>query len=288
METEKTESKLPPSAELFSKTGLYKQFSIADIDPYLFGYLFPNGPFDLYCLGCKQMSIFRKAKDDKSDGMTVRGPRDPGSPTFADSIIKKKEKEFKHEDRDITIELACSRNTTHRIKYFLRIQSDTLIKIGQYPSLADLQLQGLDKYDGVLDEPQRKEFARAIGLHAHGIGIGAFVYLRRIIENLIEDAHQNALGDPTWNEAVYQNGKTEECIKLLKSHLPELLVSNAGMYAILSKGIHSLTEQECLEYFDTIKVGIELILDEKIEIEHKEQHKKQLTGEIARIHTKLK
>jgi hypothetical protein len=74
----------------------------------------------------------------------------------------------------------------------------------------------------------------------------------------------------------------------LKTHLPELLVSNTAIYAILSKGTHSLSEHECIEYFDTLKVGIELILDEKIEIEHKERHREILTGEISRIQNKLK
>lgn len=222
------------------------------------------------------------------DEITVGSLKIPTRPVSPHIATVKSEKGPKHKNRDFPIELACSRNLAHRIKYFFRIQSDTLMKMGQYPSLADLQLQDLEKYDKFLEEPQRKEFARAIGLHAHGIGIGSFVYLRRIFENLIEGAHQKALGDPQWNEDLYQKGKTEERIKLLKSHLPELLVSNAGIYAILSRGIHSLTEQECLEYFDTLKVGIELILDEKIEVERKEQHKKQLTGEIARIQTNLK
>jgi len=52
---------------------------------------------------------------------------------------------------------------------------------------------------------------------------------------------------------------------LLKAELPEFLVENRKLYGILSKGIHSLTEEECLEYFDVVKAGIELILDEKVD-----------------------
>jgi hypothetical protein len=37
-----------------------------------------------------------------------------------------------------------------------------------------------------------REFGKAVGLGAHGVGIGAVVYLRRIIESLIEEAHQTA------------------------------------------------------------------------------------------------
>ncbi len=35
-------------------------------------------------------------------------------------------------------------------------------------------------------------------------------------------------------------------------------------FAILSKGIHELTEQECLDLFPKVQLAIELILDEKI------------------------
>jgi hypothetical protein len=34
-----------------------------------------------------------------------------------------------------------------------------------------------------------KKFTKGLGLAAHGVGIGSFVYLRRIFENLIEEAH---------------------------------------------------------------------------------------------------
>jgi len=33
----------------------------------------------------------------------------------------------------------------------------------------------------------------------------------------------------------------------------------------MSKGIHELTEDECRNYFEAVKIGIEQILDEKID-----------------------
>jgi len=43
------------------------------------------------------------------------------------------------------------------------------------------------------------------------------------------------------------------------------------MYGVISKGVHDLSEQECLEYFPIIRNGIELILDEEIERLEKEK-----------------
>ena len=48
----------------------------------------------------------------------------------------------------------------------------------------------IKKYRKILGKEKYGEFGRAVGLYTHGIGIGSYVYLRRIFENLIEEAHQ--------------------------------------------------------------------------------------------------
>ena len=60
-------------------------------------------------------------------------------------------------------------------------------KIGQYPSVADLSFPELKDYRKVMSKDDDKELKRAIGLHASGIGIGSFVYLRRIFERIRQD-----------------------------------------------------------------------------------------------------
>ena len=59
------------------------------------------------------------------------------------------------------------------------------MKIGQYPSLADIANDESRTYRSVLDETDGAELHRVIGLAAHGVGVGSFVYLRRILERLI-------------------------------------------------------------------------------------------------------
>jgi hypothetical protein len=140
-----------------------------------------------------------------------------------------------------------------------------LVKVGQHPSIADLHISKVRNYDKVLDKEKIKEITRAIGLAANGVGIGSFVYLRRVFEHLIEEAHQLALSDNKWNEEQFKKNKVVERIEQLSHHLPEFLVKNKSIYGILSVGIHSLNENDCLKYFDAIKVGIELMLDEKLE-----------------------
>jgi hypothetical protein len=285
LETEKQNSKSLSIVELVAQSGLYKYFEISGIRPdSLMIMLSGFYPSDIYCVDCKSMSVFKGAEPIAPKMVMV------GAPSMGRLVRNLGEipKEPEHMDQDYTLDLVCSRNFTHRIKAVFRINQNTLTKIGQFPSVADLQLNQLSKYDGVLADNLRKDFGRAIGLNAHGIGIGAFVYLRRIFENLIEEAHQEITKLNDWDEDAYQRAKTDERIKLLKSLLPEILVSNAAIYSILSKGIHILSDDECLEYYDTIKMGIELILDEKIRQQQEDQTKKHLSAEINRIHSKLK
>jgi hypothetical protein len=86
-----------------------------------------------------------------------------------------------------------------------------------------------------------------------------------VFESLIEEAHALAKADAGWDEILFTNARMDDRIKLLQAHLPPFLVENRSLYSILSTGIHSLTEEECLKYFDTVRAGIEIILDEKIE-----------------------
>jgi len=69
--------------------------------------------------------------------------------------------------------------------------------------------------------------------------------------------------------------------------LPSFLVENRGLYSILSKGIHSLSEEECLRYFDTVRVGIELILDEKHEQLEKRKKLEKAKSAISDLRGKI-
>jgi hypothetical protein len=57
----------------------------------------------------------------------------------------------------------------------------------------------------------------------------------------------------------------EDKVEILKEFLPSQLVEAKSIYGILGKGVHELTEEECLKYFPPLKLSIELILNQKIE-----------------------
>ncbi|MFN8299806.1 MAG: hypothetical protein U0T75_11925 [Chitinophagales bacterium] len=185
--------------------------------------------------------------------------------------------------------LTCGRDDKHEIEIIYKtLPSEfAFLKIGQFPSIASLTKGEINKYRKILGD-HFAEFSRGVGLISHGIGIGAFVYLRRVFEKLIEQAHIAAKKGASWNEEKYAKGRMDEKIEMLKSFLPGFLVKNKSLYGILSKGIHELSEQECLDIFPVVKLGIELILDEKIK--NKEQEDKIKQGEqlIGKVTTQLK
>ena len=76
--------------------------------------------------------------------------------------------------------IKCARNDDHRIAYYFFIIKSIVLKIGQHPSLADISNDEASAYRAILGKPDAAEFHKAIGLAAHGVGVGSFVYLRRV------------------------------------------------------------------------------------------------------------
>lgn len=161
-------------------------------------------------------------------------------------------------------------------------------KIGQYPTIADLEIGKYQKYAKVISKENLRELNKAIGLSANGVGVGSFVYLRRIFETLLEKYHQQALDTNNWNEDEYKKSRIAEKIELLKNYLPEAIVKYKKVYSIISKGIHELEEQECLEYFSIVKDAIISILEQDYLKKQNEIKQAELENSIKGLVEKLK
>jgi hypothetical protein len=155
------------------------------------------------------------------------------------------------------------------------------------PSLADLQEPLNRNAATVLGEQGRREFNRAVGLFAHDIGIGAFVYLRRIFENLINAAANEAIKQGQIKAEDFYGSRMDEKIVMLRADLPQFLVDNREWYGIVSKGIHELTEEECKEYFPVVRNGIEIILAQKAETLERRARERETAAAIDRINEKI-
>jgi hypothetical protein len=238
------------------------------------GVLEYSGTFDSYCTQCCKESTFQAAPSGYNQRINTVNPGQP------------------IQVRRTTIEAGlyttitqCTRVHEHEQYYIYRVCSEvckneegkhfncmSISKIGQFPSLGDILIPNVKRYARVLEKSKLDEIIRATGLNAHGIGVGAYVYLRRVFEFLVEEAHKSAASDSGWDESKYAASRMDEKITLLRSHLPSFLVENKAMYSLLSKGIHELSEEECLKHFDPLYTGIELILDELL-VKHEREQK---------------
>lgn len=188
--------------------------------------------------------------------------------------------------RVMVFQFQCAMDARHYTDYIVRAEGNMLVKIGQFPSIADLTFPELDKYKKVLSSTDRKEFGRALGLYAHGIGAGSYVYLRRIFERLLMQAKE--IAGSAINESEFSKAHVDEKITMLSDYLPNMLTSNPTIYGILSKGIHELSEKECITYFPVLKECICMILGEWEEIRKKKEQETALASALSKISSSIK
>jgi hypothetical protein len=288
--------------EIFLDLPLYGAIPIDPKQPRLV-YLveFFNDTIDSYCLKCARESVFRGVPEmphlpPAAAARAARSGAELAAVDRRDAFFFSKGRIAESRELDsyaasarfFHVPFECIRDTEHKMAFCFSFYEGTLTKIGQFPSLADLQLGESKKYRTVLGQARFAEFQRAIGLASHGVGIGAYVYLRRLFESLIESAHAAAKHDPSWTEEDYVRSRIDEKILLLKDHLPTFLVQNRAMYSILSLGVHALSEEECLAHFEHLRVGIELILDEEMLRQERESKASRATKAIGDIVGRLK
>lgn len=240
LDNQEPDKLLPSIVELCLEYPLYKSISLDEQhNEQLNEILYYQGQLDTYCLNCARESIFQ-AKNKQW--------------YRKDSLI--------NDNLSFSLLFNCNRNSAHHICFYFQIHDKKLTKVGQFPSIADLVKPNLKKYKKILPDQQFRELSKGTGLAAHGVGIGSFVYLRRVFEYLVEEAHKEAQTNKGWDEDLYIRSRVTDKIDLLKEKLPDILIENKALYGILSKGIHELTEEECLDIFPIMEMGIELILDD--------------------------
>lgn len=263
-----TTLKYPTARDLLINLPLYEivNFEANDLEVGRQLYYY-NETLDTYCPKCNKHSIFSRY-----------WPYSKSISYLDDSWV---------DEGKFAIELQCSRDSSHRLYFLFIAEGQSIQKIGQYPSLADLSLYDIQKYSKALDRKYFQEFTKAIGLASHGIGVGSFVYLRRIFEFLIDEAHQQSKESEDWDENLYLKSRMSEKISLLRTKLPEFLIDNSALYSILSKGLHELGEDECLAAFPVVKLGIEIILDDKLEKSRKEKKLLEAKKTIANLNSKI-
>jgi hypothetical protein len=117
--------------------------------------------------------------------------------------------------------------------------------------------------------PDRDMFLRGRRAELQGLGIGAFAYYRRVIENqknrLLDTILKVAkrLDAPQEQVQALEAAKSEtqfnKAVESIKSAIPtELLIQGRNplllLHSALSEGLHALTDEQCLELATSIRV----------------------------------
>lgn len=278
--------------ELLVNKGLYDSVDITvddldEIEKCLTKDEYAGNTIDCFCVHCATNRVFEYTNSEvhEDTGIMRMSVFDDGNPKVR---RPKREEQFRrYLNKRYAMTYRCTRDRQHFIIFDLITTDDKIIKVGQYPSVADLVIPEIAKYKSVLGT-QYREFSKAIGLFAHGIGIGSFVYLRRIIENLVFDKYNEVSENLEISNTEFMRLKFDEKIEALKPYLPEVLVANKNIYGIVSKGIHELSEEECREMFPYIKAGIELILDSLLAEKERKSKEKIFEKFVAKKTGELK
>jgi hypothetical protein len=118
--------------------------------------------------------------------------------------------------------------------------------------------------------PDRDVFLRGRRAENHGLGVGAFAYYRRVVENqkgrIIGEIARvsRRLGASQEVLAQFEQAATEtqftKAIDLVKTAIPQVLLIEGQhnpltlLHAALSEGLHARTDEECLEFAQDIRV----------------------------------
>jgi hypothetical protein len=195
--------------------------------------------FDLYCLSCGQITPWVVKPFDLRNSGGGAGSRY----AFQAPVPSVR-----------ALHAVCLRKQ-HFYTYVLVVGNGTVQKIGQRPSMADIAFAELKDLPNIGGQ-DRRELGRALGLFAHDTPLGAFVYLRRVFERMIERAHDHykeTRPGPIKNWGELRMG---ERVSALGDALPAAVSSNAGVFGLLSKGIHELSDEDAEALFPLVKAVI--------------------------------
>jgi hypothetical protein len=251
--------------ELCMQVGLYDPKKLDSCERTVATLRFDRFHFDAPCIWCGRDSTFHSTHQPYRPNDIIADARKRG--VFTRSV-------------------QCARDE-HAYSYYFLVTSSSIQKIGQFPSIQDITVSNIKRYSGVLGGADFSELNRATGLFSHGIGIGSFVYLRRIFERMIY-AHYKTLEDEGRPVEGFISLRMGDKIGALAAVLPSGLVKNKAVYGILSKGIHELDEETCLAAFPVVRAAIIQILEQDLEARNKAKAEQELEREVAKLHHRLK
>jgi len=264
-------AKLPGIAAMLFDVALYAALEMSQADRKRVVDLM-RGSFkvDGHCLRCTRESVFQGANPSTSES----------------EFDLLRDENWEVGVRSFDISARCFR-CGNVYRFYFRRAGTSLIKVGQFPSIEDVSSADLLRFRNAMDKQDFAEMRRAGGLYSHGIGVGSFVYLRRIFERMMTKHHREMVDEGLSVEGYDQARGMSDRIRALKAGLPPALVKHAAAYGILSKGIHELDEETCKKHFPIVRAAILQILEQDLRRREEKRAEADLERELATISGEL-
>ncbi|MHB1314271.1 MAG: hypothetical protein ACYCX2_02150 [Christensenellales bacterium] len=260
---------------------LYDKMLLPEDDKIIFEKF--NGVFSkrVYCPFCSSESIFKFSEEiiSKSTYVRINYKNSISSMGFNSEPLNNQGLIQIFTD----LKFFCTYNPKHVLRFCFVTDGNYIVKIGQYPKIADIKYPNKNKYDKLLGS-YAIEYKTSLQVASSGVGIGAFVYLRRVFEFLIDETHKKLTDKPDWDEDAYKKqslkNKIKMCEKLIQIFPDEVKQHKTKIYKVLSLGIHEQDEYECLEIYPILKYIIERILDDKLREKEDDMKLKQALKQL--------
>lgn len=191
----------------------------------------------------------------------------------------------------------CGRLEVIYYFYWEKEEQGTLFfKVGQWPELEERVSQALED---ALSQEDLKLYKNALRLRNFNLGIAAVAYMRRVVENrmndILEILHESARAHNAAPELLARHEevkndrrfsvKVEYAGDLLPAHLRPEGQPNpmAILHDFTSDGLHAKSDEECVDIFDECRETFEYVFG-KIRIETEEA--KKFVKDMAKLSEK--
>lgn len=184
-------------------------------------------------------------------------------------------------DESFILAFNCQHDCSERHYCALHLKNLTIEKIGQYPSFTKEEIsEKLRKYKNLIPK-YYPELTKAVSAYSQNMSVAGFVYLRRILEHLV-DKKYSTYGNIEGVKFIDKLNEVEKYEKIIPDELEEV---KSQIYSVLSKGVHEYLEEECAQLFPAVQFVIESILDEQLAVA---ERKRKATEAKKIIANKLK
>lgn len=236
-----------------------------------------------YCDECKISRPFRNTQAKPANPHSIRAEE---KRKFLGNVIDRQD--YRCADCEITLKT-----------YFIRAEflSDTISisKCGEFPR-AELKT---NHRVAEFFEDDQKLYRQALLSLSNGFGVGAFAYLRQIVEknivkliDLIESEVSNGDAAADVIKAFADLGERKgapmsKTILVANYAMPDYLIHNGlnplvALYKTLSEGIHGKTDNECLRLSNNILNCLDLLISE---LANRKRFKEKFAANVQKVAT---